>query len=221
MRRCLLVIHIGATSYVAHWTAFLAMGAGLGVSTIMIPLQALSICCLLGMVYAAGADPNHWTRRHLGGLNLGAAGATFLWTVGYSEGPFYRAVAAQASAARAEAIIGIVVMIGLVVGVSLWLVRRATANTYEDGGSERGLIALSGFIWAAGSFPWLWTMINTPDPVQRSYAWGSATVGLMELGTVIATCVAGIQLLRGSRLATGVAFAEALAVPLLVRLAGW
>lgn len=221
MHRWLLVMHIGATSYVVHWTAFLATGAGLGDYTIMNPLQALSICCLLGMIRAAGVDPNHWTRRHLGKLNLGAAAATFLWTVGYSEGPVFRAFATRKSTAWTELIMGIVVMAGLVVGISLWLVRRTNANTHQASGRERGIIVLSGLIWAVGSIPWLWTMISASDPVQRSYAWGSATVGLMELGTAVATCVAGIQLLRGSRLATGAAFAEALAVPILVRLAGW
>ncbi len=221
MRRCLLVIHIGASLYLVHWTALLASGAGLGAATIMIPLQMISVCCLLGIVYAAGARPNHWTRRYLGWLNLGAVAAALLWTMGYSEGPIYRVFAGGAITARIETIVGIIVAFGLVAGISMWFVRRSGAATDQPQSRKQGLIAVSVFVWASGSLPWLWIMANTPDPVQRSYAWSSATTGLMEIATVIAICVAGFQLVRGYRLSVGVAFAEALVIPIVVRLAGW
>jgi hypothetical protein len=221
MRCCLIVVHVVVTLYVVRWTAFMTAGGGLGTVAIMNPLQAISILCLLGMVYAVGADDSHWTRRHLGWLNFVAAATMLLWTLGYSEGPLYRALAARGSAAWGEMLIALVLIFGPVLGISLGLVRRTESIGAERDLGRQGVLVISGLVCVAGSLPWLWKMSSTSSPVSRSYAWSSTWMGTMEVATILATCLAGFALLRRRRFASGVAFAEALAVPLIVRLVGW
>ncbi len=216
MRYFLIILHGGATAYVARWTIFLSIGA----DPVMSMVQVFSASCLLAIIYAVGAEPTNWTRRFLGLLNLGAVAGTVLWTTGHSEGPVYRTLAARPSAAFDELLIGAFILFGLVVSISMLLVRKHQTSLTIHMERWYSLELLSIIIWSLGSLPWLMAIIRATDSVQESYVWGGALY-FMEITTMVALCIATIPMLHASRSAAGVVFLEVFLVPLIARVNGW
>jgi hypothetical protein len=213
--RTLVVLHIVATLYVARWTLFGLQISTTGSLLFLVPFQITTVACLCGLVVAVTVSERHWARRHLVGLNIASIISLLLWNVG----PLYRSF--RHGQPWGEVLVAILLVGGLILGVSLRVVRRTFQMSQErEDLSNWTLLVLSIVICLLGSSPWLFKVLQATDSFQGFHEWTSSLSGIMELATISAIAISGCAVLNGAKLATVVSITEAVFVPIVMLLAG-